>query len=1036
MELLHEIAKKELIMWNASYDVRIVKNDLGLDLTESLIADAMLLKHTVAEEGEFSLKGCAILYQDKLGLDMESEANAEQIELKENVAKNGGSTTKDNYEMFKADLPIMGKYACFAEKSSLVSIKDGSCKFIEDVNVGDYVITHKGRSKRVYATNKRKHKGCIYNITLEGGRKIKNVTDEHPFYVLDEKTLEYKWVKIKDIKTNDILVKGSRLKNNSNAQIHRYSNFWWLFGLYQADGYVRLQNNTKYPVYTIHQEELPYLQNILEDSNLKYSVIEKKGSKAVDVVIPNSDLGQLFINMSGGKFKCHEKRLSESTFYHLNNHRGDFLNFLSGVLDGDGHFRKLKSKTNSYQLSLELTSESLINTLDLLCNSHEIQATRGDYKSTGNRKHRYSLKFFGYTCSIINKYLNIKHKDDLPKFTEHSYSKLVRVKKVEVSNFSDYVYNISVEGDETYISNGIITHNCADADLTLRLAEVFRGILESEGLEEFFYDDEVMPLYKYVTIPMEDKGVKLDLDLINKTKEEIVVDIAKLESQVKESILSDSVVYNGIKAKAIEKFPASNKGNFAQEIIRRFDLDLPISEKTGKYMMGKKVLNGLPFSEVKMFLEGELDALPTELLEEVSLALWENSNDGLINISSKTQMGEIAFNYLGIKPLSKTKGGSPQFDDTMIQHLGDKLDIEWAKLLGDYNKLIKIRGSYIDRFLDGHEDGFYYFYYKQHGTISGRYSSDAQQLPRPKEEGELSPLVLRYNNLVRSFFIAEEGRVFIDADYESLEPHVFAHVSEDDNIRDIFRKGHDFYSTIAIQAEGLEGVSADKKAPNYLKIVDSVKRQNAKPYSLGIPYGMTVFALKMALGISQKEAAVIHSGYWNGFQVLHQKCKDTWIEAQQYGLVKTEVGRARHLTKCKALYAKHGDQLLDWKYRKSLERKLQSSGKYNRQEAIDAVKTAYRDYKNEKNNSFNFKIQGLSASIVNRAAMAVTEEFKARNINAWVCAQVHDQLLFNCPQDRLEECLEIVKDKMENTTKLSLTLKAPPEVTYNWKDGH
>jgi hypothetical protein len=89
----------------------------------------------------------------------------------------------------------------------------------------------------------------------------------------------------------------------------------------------------------------------------------------------------------------------------------------------------------------------------------------------------------------------------------------------------------------------------------------------------------------------------------------------------------------------------------------------------------------------------------------------------------------------------------------------------------------------MDRFLEKQEDGMYYFYYKQHATVSGRYGSDAQQLPRPKEEGEEDPIVLKYNNLIRGFFISKPGNIFIDCDYSSLEPRVFAHVSGDDNLK-------------------------------------------------------------------------------------------------------------------------------------------------------------------------------------------------------------------------------------------------------------
>ena len=92
---------------------------------------------------------------------------------------------------------------------------------------------------------------------------------------------------------------------------------------------------------------------------------------------------------------------------------------------------------------------------------------------------------------------------------------------------------------------------------------------------------------------------------------------------------------------------------------------------------------------------------------------------------------------------------------------------------------------------------------------------------------EDAPVIVKYNNLVRAFLVAGDGRKVIDSDYESLEPHCFASVTGDKKLQEIFNNGWDFYSYVAIQTEGLEGVSADKKADNYLKKLDPVKRYKA-----------------------------------------------------------------------------------------------------------------------------------------------------------------------------------------------------------------
>jgi DNA polymerase I-like protein with 3'-5' exonuclease and polymerase domains len=576
----------------------------------------------------------------------------------------------------------------------------------------------------------------------------------------------------------------------------------------------------------------------------------------------------------------------------------------------------------------------------------------------------------------------------------------------------------------------------ADADLTLRLALLLRERLETENLVDFFYD-EVMQLYKLVTIKMETMPVKLDIALIEDSREKITLDIDRLENEIMDELISYDTVYDWIKYKANEKFPAKPTGSFAQKVVEFYGIPLPKSS-SGKYSITKKSLDVLKddygyINSVAFLLTGDVGYIGDHV-EDMQVDLWEASNDGkVINISSKNQMGEMCFNYLGVKALSKTKKGTEQFNDDMIQHLADQ-GYSWASKLSDYNKLLKIRSAYMDRFLENQIDGHYYFYYKQAGTISGRFSSDAQQLPRPKEEGELSELVLHYNNLVRAFFISGEGRVFCDLDYESLEPHVFSHVSGDEGLRNIFRNGDDFYSTIAIKTEKLEGVSADKKAPNYLGKVNKPLRQSAKAYSLGIPYGMSPYALAKTLGVSEEEAQRLYDGYLDGFPELKKWMERSKKDAQLKGYVTTQTGRVRHLNRVKEIHAKHGEKILDFKYKNELINKI--AKKKGKEEAKKIVQDMYMDYKNGINNARNFQIQGLSASIVNRAMIEIMKRFSSDSIDGWVCATIHDQIIVNISEKDVDKAKIIVEDCMVNTVKLSVDLKAPPAVSTNWRDGH
>lgn len=566
----------------------------------------------------------------------------------------------------------------------------------------------------------------------------------------------------------------------------------------------------------------------------------------------------------------------------------------------------------------------------------------------------------------------------------------------------------------------------ADTDLTLRIYNHYVKQLENEGLTKFFFEDEVMPLYKEVTIVMEDIGVRLDVPLLKKSREDIVVDMNKYADLAIQELVRDDRVRAWILNRAKEEFPPTNKGQFAQRLVDYYKMDVPKSEKTGKYNINNTQLLSLPDHEAKPFLiDGREDQLDPKVVNRVCLDLWKDLNGGkFFNIQSKDQMGEIVFKVLGFTPTSFTPKGKPQFDDDIIQEIAK--ENSWAKNLRIYNRLLKIKSTYIDRFLEGEEGGKYYPYYKQHATVSGRYGSDMQQLPRPKEEGEDDEVVIKYNNLVRAFLISQEGHIFVDCDYESLEPHVFAHVSGDEGLKDIFRNNWDFYSTIAIKTEKLDQYSPDKKAENFLRKAAPAIRNKAKAYALGIPYGMGAFALGKNLGVTTQEAKKLVDGYLNGFPELKKWMQNSEKTAKTTGMIRTQVGRIRHLPKVKKIHDNIGDAIMDWNVKKDLERQF----------GVDEVKRISRDYVNGLNNAKNYQIQSLAASIVNRAAIAINRSFKELGIRGHVIAQIHDQLVIEVEESRIEEATKVVQDSMENTTKLSIALKAPPAVSHNMRDGH
>jgi len=558
-----------------------------------------------------------------------------------------------------------------------------------------------------------------------------------------------------------------------------------------------------------------------------------------------------------------------------------------------------------------------------------------------------------------------------------------------------------------------------DCILTYKLYEHYSVKLENEDLNKFFYEDEVMPLYKEVTRFMQCKGIKIDIEKTEELNKSIIILISNLKS----SILSEISPYIQEYSTSVlnKKFPAKPKGKFAQKLLQLSEL--PIKKTpTGKFKSGIKDLMPFKNHPYISFILCTSSLLPEES-ERIQYLLWEEDNPGqaLFNLNSKDHLKALFFDILREIPLTETKGGKPQADKNFIESMAQKYS--WCQDLIDYNKLSKIQTTYYQRFIDKSEDGVYYPSFKQFGTISGRYGSDFQQLPRVQDS---KSQVANYQSSIRTLVVPKSNNVFIDADYESLEPHIFAHVSGETEIQNIFKLGHDFYSTIAIIAENLNGVSADKNADNYLGKVDKNRRQNAKAYTLGIPYGMGSFALSKNLNISQEEADRIIKGYLRGFKNLDKWMRETDALVGKHGYIKSQAGRMRHFNYEHRLYNQYGDVLLD---------SLELYKEYNHApEEYAEMKKKGKMVKNMFNNAKNFQIQSLAASIVNRACININRRIV--DYGAHICLQVHDQIVVDCPKQHTEQVKVIIQEVMESVYKLDVDLKAPPMIGYNLAETH
>ncbi len=430
-------------------------------------------------------------------------------------------------------------------------------------------------------------------------------------------------------------------------------------------------------------------------------------------------------------------------------------------------------------------------------------------------------------------------------------------------------------------------------------------------------------------------------------------------------------------------------------------------------------------SDFENYISGKI-RMPSELVYKVQRALMEE--DGvkhIFNLSSKDHLKRLFFGTSTVEsvlkeiPISTTDKGSPQVDDEFLSAMALKYD--WVKKLQRLNSLNKIKSTYVDRFLEEQENGIFYPSFYQHRTTSGRYSGDFQQLPRIKnEEEEPDEVVREFTSRIRNFFIAGVGKKFVDADYSSLEVVVFADDAEDEPLLNIIKNKEDFYSRLAILVYDLPEYSADKSSPIFLKKHRPEIRQAAKAFALGIRYGLGEYKLHKDLNITQQEAKRIVDSYFSSFPKLKSRMDDLQDSARRLGYVKSKAGRIRHLPEIPKIIDKWGECILNgldlWK-------------EWNEYpEQYEAAKRDARVLNNLLNNALNFPIQSFAASIVNRASIRLSKQFRKDGINAYIAANVHDEILVRCDENCVDIVKQYMREYMENTTTLLVPLEAEPIV--------
>ncbi|HEX6879982.1 MAG TPA: DNA polymerase I, partial [Terriglobales bacterium] len=349
------------------------------------------------------------------------------------------------------------------------------------------------------------------------------------------------------------------------------------------------------------------------------------------------------------------------------------------------------------------------------------------------------------------------------------------------------------------------------------------------------------------------------------------------------------------------------------------------------------------------------------------------------NINSPKQLGDVLFNKMNLpKPVKYGKGKTISTAVDVLEGLAAEHEV--PRLVLDYRHLSKLKSTYVDALpsLCHGDTGRLHTRFNQAGSATGRLSSTNPNLQN-------IPIRTELGREIRAAFIAENGNVLLAADYSQIELRLLAHFSEDPLLVEAYRRGDDIHTLTAAQVFGVPPM-----------MIDAEHRRRAKAVNFGIVYGLSPFGLSQQLGIDTKEAKRFIDAYFEKYTGVRTFINRTLEQARRDGVVTTLFGRVRPIPDI-------------------LSKNPNMRG--------FAERTAV-----------NTPLQGTAADLIKVAMINIDRAFLDRKLRSRMLLQVHDELVFEVPQDEVEEVRELVREKMERVHELRVPLVAEAGVGQNWRD--
>ena len=420
----------------------------------------------------------------------------------------------------------------------------------------------------------------------------------------------------------------------------------------------------------------------------------------------------------------------------------------------------------------------------------------------------------------------------------------------------------------------------------------------------------------------------------------------------------------GIYVLAIKKIYEETRKKLEEEGSLKLFEDIEIPLIT---VLGEIQYNGMLVDKEELVNFGkELKQRIDELTQEIYKLADEE-----FNINSTQQLGTILFEKLKLPGAKKNKKGYST-DVAVLEKL--ILAHPIIEKILEYRTLTKLNSTYVEGLVPyiNKKTGRIHSYFHQTITATGRISStepNLQNIPSREEIGRN----------IKKAFKPEEGYVYIDADYSQIELRVLASIANDVNMINAFKNDEDIHREVASRVFGVP-----------LEEVTKEQRSRAKAVNFGIVYGITDFGLAQQIGIGRKEAKQYIESYLEKYNGIKEYMERVTEKAKETGFVETSFGRRRYIPELKS--------------------------------------SNYMVREFGKRAAMNTPIQGTAADIMKIAMNTVYRKLQEANLDAKIILQVHDELILEVKEEQKEDAEKILKESMENATKLQVPLKV--EVTY------